>query len=469
VEWRKLLTEAAAIGYCTDMAIVTSTYRYKRPPRKRKAVPLAGPAIVRRDTPKPETPPAPANDDRKSAETSFPGGARSAIVTARRPGSRSSVDVPDMTPEEHRRRGDAADTHPGMSRGSGRVERRAGELFTATKDRALSVGELASYAFELTDGAVPNRKQRLSATRAAHRLLRRAAALTEAAEATFDRVIAATTATLGRPPGGRGRPRDRIFSVGSRLVAMDEAFHDAVQSAPGWPAYQQAFKAWRREYDRLDGVLLSWNRGWRVTETKDGRLWFHPADYPVRVWAVAIQPQGAVWADAEIVGVDNTYVRVRYDGEPARLDRARLARSWTIYRNVYFTSSRSGYAARAFDQMWRERYWHPGSAPPPAMQVALDDAIKLLGVPADFCREDIISAFRRKALQCHPDHGGTEAQFIELVKARDRLLASIGTRAETPKMPEFAPKGVKLRYGTWRSSNPQPRVGQTRRLSVISG
>jgi hypothetical protein len=28
--------------------IVTSTYRYKRPPRKRKAVPLEGPAIVRK-------------------------------------------------------------------------------------------------------------------------------------------------------------------------------------------------------------------------------------------------------------------------------------------------------------------------------------------------------------------------------------------------------------------------------------
>ena len=29
--------------------IVTSTYRYKRPPRKRKAVPLEGPAIVRQE------------------------------------------------------------------------------------------------------------------------------------------------------------------------------------------------------------------------------------------------------------------------------------------------------------------------------------------------------------------------------------------------------------------------------------
>ena len=32
----------------TDARIVTSTYRYKRPPRKRKAVPLEGPAIVRK-------------------------------------------------------------------------------------------------------------------------------------------------------------------------------------------------------------------------------------------------------------------------------------------------------------------------------------------------------------------------------------------------------------------------------------
>ena len=111
--------------------------------------------------------------------------------------------------------------------------------------------------------------------------------------------------------------------------------------------------------------------GWRTTETKDRRLWFHPADYPVRVWAVAIRPEGVVWADAEIVGIDNTYVRVRYQGEPARLDREKLARSWTLYRNVFFTSARSGYAARSFDEMWRQRYWRPGTAPPPAMQMLL--------------------------------------------------------------------------------------------------
>ena len=78
--------------------IVTTHYRYKRPPRKRKAVPLQGPAIVRRGTAKPEMPPAPANDDRKPA-----------IVTAKRRPGRFG-DVPDMTLEEHQRRGDAAGT-----------------------------------------------------------------------------------------------------------------------------------------------------------------------------------------------------------------------------------------------------------------------------------------------------------------------------------------------------------------------
>ena len=111
--------------------IVTTTYRYKRPPRKRKAVALEGPAVV---TAKSSRRPSlgtkrrrprfgaarhyddgaaqlnqahrarqheypvrlPANDDRKSA-----------IVTIKRK-SRFG-DAPDLTPEEHQRRGEAAD------------------------------------------------------------------------------------------------------------------------------------------------------------------------------------------------------------------------------------------------------------------------------------------------------------------------------------------------------------------------
>ena len=47
--------------------IVTSAYRYKRPPRKKKPVLIEVPAIVQKGVAKPETTPAPASDDRKPA------------------------------------------------------------------------------------------------------------------------------------------------------------------------------------------------------------------------------------------------------------------------------------------------------------------------------------------------------------------------------------------------------------------
>jgi len=53
-----------------------------------------------------------------------------------------------------------------------------------------------------------------------------------------------------------------------------------------------------------------------------------------------------------------------------------------------------------------------------------------------------ITAFRRTGTSCHPDHGGTAEQFIELQKARDRLLAALDTKAAAPKMPEIRPEGT---------------------------
>jgi len=76
------------------MTIVRTHYRYKRPPRKRKAVALDVPAIVVKDKPRPAAEPAQPTP---------------AIVTAKNPRRGRFGDVPDMTPEEHKRRGDAAD------------------------------------------------------------------------------------------------------------------------------------------------------------------------------------------------------------------------------------------------------------------------------------------------------------------------------------------------------------------------
>src|SRR5579859_6401215 len=87
--------------------IVTTQYRYKRPPKKRKPVTLAGPAITTvkrtRGERKKPNPPPPANDDER------PSPKQPAIVAAR-PRRGRFGDVPEMTPEEHQQRGDAADT-----------------------------------------------------------------------------------------------------------------------------------------------------------------------------------------------------------------------------------------------------------------------------------------------------------------------------------------------------------------------
>jgi hypothetical protein len=76
-------------------------------------MPLRGPAIVRKRgkvdavvPPDRVEEPAPANDNRPETSTSMDP-PKSAIVTVKRPGRFG--DVPDMTPEEHRQRGDAAD------------------------------------------------------------------------------------------------------------------------------------------------------------------------------------------------------------------------------------------------------------------------------------------------------------------------------------------------------------------------
>lgn len=80
--------------------IVTYVHGPKRPPRKRQAVTLAGPAIVRK---------AKSGDDTRPESEHLPtAGGKPAIVTPRRRGKRNA-DVPDMTPEEFQRRVDAAD------------------------------------------------------------------------------------------------------------------------------------------------------------------------------------------------------------------------------------------------------------------------------------------------------------------------------------------------------------------------
>jgi hypothetical protein len=101
-----------------------------------------------------------------------------------------------------------------MSRGLGQIERRISELFAAAKDRALSVADICDHTFEL-DGAIATRAQRLSATRAAHRLLREAVALDSEAEGALKQAIAETA--IGG--SGRGKVRTLGRALGRAMAA----------------------------------------------------------------------------------------------------------------------------------------------------------------------------------------------------------------------------------------------------------
>jgi hypothetical protein len=341
-----------------------------------------------------------------------------------------------------------------MSKGPGTVERRIAELFIATRDRALSVGEIADHAFGLA-GKPASRVQRLSATRAAHRVLRRVREADERARQLFDEAHRNTEAALGRR-------------------AIDDEYQDRLNADP---AYLQAKKL--RDFANQFGIWSRWTsegRGkgqtyrldsseyWRATTGIDDHLYFHAPDVPVRVWAVSIEPAGITWVDAEVLRVTERFVTVQYAGEVARLDREDLWRWWAFYRGVRFVSSRTGRTAQSLDKLWQRRYGHTAGGVPPNMQMPLAEAMKLLSVPVNFTKEDIIVAFRLAAKKAHPDAGGSAELFRKLVEARDRLLKSIGTSAPPPTMPKFAPKGTHIVYRR-ASIGTQRRFSATRRIA----
>jgi len=336
-----------------------------------------------------------------------------------------------------------------MSRGPGAVEGRIADLFVATRDRALSVEDLADNAYRL-NGAKATREQSLSATRAAHRVRRRVKEAYERAEKLRDKAHADTKAALGR----EGRPYDRPG------LYLDKAYDERFGSDPACIEANKLFEfcqrvgQWSRWYKVDRDHVRAETDHWQTTTIKK-RLFFHPADVPVQVWAVRIDRRGVHWFDAKVIKVTERNVMVEYAGERARLDRESLYKWWAFWRRVRFVSMRTGRIAAELEKHWFERDGSEPGGVPPAMRMPLVEARLLLGVPVDYTREDVIAAFRREAKKAHPDLGGTAEMFYELVEARDRLLSALGTRVPAPNPPTYAPTGVRVVYRSSRTSLPR--------------
>jgi hypothetical protein len=336
-----------------------------------------------------------------------------------------------------------------MSRGPGVIEKRVADLFAATRDRALGIDEIAAHAFGL-NGARPSRAQRLSATRAAHRVVRRVRDMRARADELVGEGHEASKAALGRQ-----QYKDKIDQEYEAQLNADPFFargielHDAARRIGVWTRFMR---------DERPGWIKSEDDFWCAT-TVNGRLWFHPPDAPVRVWAVSIQRAGVIWAEAEVTKITPRNVMVRYADDLARLDREALWNWWAFWRGVRFVSSRTGRIADKLDAIWQEKYGRAAGGVPAAMQMPIAQAFALLGVPANYTRDDVIAGFRRAVKKAHPDVGGTPEMFRLLVEARDRLLAALGTSAPAPKMPTYAPKGARVVYR--RVSSRQARIGST--------
>jgi hypothetical protein len=322
-----------------------------------------------------------------------------------------------------------------MSKGPGAVEARITELLAQTRDRALTVGGLADNAYGL-NGTKATRAQRLSATRAAHRVLRRLLEMREQWSALWDQARTNAEAALGRPR------RDDVF--------YDREFYDLFDKDPAWIKACELSRA----ADRV---------GWWETTTRKGHIYFHATDVPVQVWAVTIDRSGVHWFDAELTKVTERNVVAQYAGEKARLDRSRLFLGWAWWRGVRFVSSNTGRIAAKLEEAWWERYGSTG-APPPSLRMPLAEAMALLGVRENYTKDDVLAAFRRKVKKAHPDLGGTPEMFRKLVEARDRLLAAIGARAKPPKPPAYAPSGMTVVYRSGGSR--ATRLSMTSRLTT---
>jgi hypothetical protein len=207
-----------------------------------------------------------------------------------------------------------------MSKGPGQVERRIAELFAATRDRALSVAEIADHAFEL--GRRPaTRAQRLSATRAAHRLIRRIKEAAEKHRQLIDEAHREAKAAVGYSHGDGHLPRRPSHEQHDRWLEKYRVYEEALKAtepslrAEKVYAFVQQFGSWMRIIHVDKHTMRGEHEYWRATTTKGGVLYFHPPDVPVRVWAVSIQAAGVIWAEAEVCRITESKVTVRYAGE----------------------------------------------------------------------------------------------------------------------------------------------------------
>jgi len=68
----------------------------------------------------------------------------------------------------------------------------------------------------------------------------------------------------------------------------------------------------------------------------------------------------------------------------------------------------------------------PKWAPTPPRRPGRHDWAERLGVTLPCTADEIARAYRKRAFECHPDRGGSAAEFVALTRAREAAMAHVG-------------------------------------------
>jgi hypothetical protein len=131
------------------------------------------------------------------------------------------------------------------------------------------------------------------------------------------------------------------------------------------------------------------------------------------VWAADLTPEGVKWTESEVISSSLSTVVIVDRGEKIALERRRLGFTRRRGGTRFYTTERNDIITPIFEALWQLKFGGrraPGDKP---AQAPIADR---------HSRAHLNAAFRILAKKHHPDTGGSEAKFVALVEARERLL-----------------------------------------------
>jgi hypothetical protein len=132
------------------------------------------------------------------------------------------------------------------------------------------------------------------------------------------------------------------------------------------------------------------------------------------IWAADLTPEGVEWTEPEVISRGASTVVIVDRGERVALERRRLGFTRKRGGTRFYTTERNEIIAPIFEALWQLKF---GGRPAPSR-----DLPPRTPLTDGHSRAHLNAAFRILAKKHHPDNGGSEAKFVALVKARERLL-----------------------------------------------